>query len=140
LISCARRVVINNHLTFSPTGNACCPLWAARESVSRINQAPLKTLWLSGQSGPRGWGIFRAVCRDGDYSRITSAVQQFDIDYGEGLLIYLGGVVLRNRKWAAADEGAFLSLATHWSGNHGNKLDDAQLVPLVRKFMRQVIF
>ena len=33
-------------------------------------------------------GIFRAVCRDGDYSRITSAVQQGNIEHGEGLLIY----------------------------------------------------
>jgi len=86
-------------------------------------------------------GIFRAVCRDGDYSRITSAVQQGNIEHGEGLLIYLGGVILRNRKWVqTADEGDFLSLAAHWSGNHGNKLDDAQLVTLVRKFMHQVIF
>jgi len=89
----------------------------------------------------RRTGIFRAVCRDGDYSRITSAVQQGDIDYGEGLLIYLGGVILRNRKWAqTSNEGDFLSLAAHWSGDHGSMLDDAQLVTLVRKFMRQVIF
>jgi len=86
-------------------------------------------------------GIFRAICRDGDYRRITSALQKGDIDYGEGLLIYLGGVTLRNRKWAqTADVGDYLSLAAHWSGNHGNKLAERELVTLVHKFMHQVIF
>jgi len=86
-------------------------------------------------------GIFRAICRDGDYRRITSALQKGDIDYGEGLLIYLGGVTLRNRKWAqTADEGDFLSLAAHWSSDHGNMLADRELVTLVHKFMHEVVF
>jgi len=84
-------------------------------------------------------GMFRAVCRDGDYSRITSAILQGDINYSEGLLMYLGGVTIRNRRWAeTADEGTFLSLAAYWSGNHGNKLGDRELVTLVRKFMHEV--
>ena len=89
----------------------------------------------------RRTGLFRAICRDGDYGRITSAVERGEINYGEGLLIYLGGVALRNRKWMeTADEGDFLSLAAHWSGNHGNQLSDRELMALVRKFMSQVIF